>query len=218
MAFDVEAARAEGYSDEDIEKYLASLGQTMSGQPIPATPAVQPQVPMDRSNEYMGLAGAGALGAGAALAGKALVLDPIRQGISNMMSAGSAPTSASLASPAVRQGAGVMSGMARGVGGALASGPVAPATALMMPYQMAAYEQDKIRANPNAPGLEYNPYAQVQRGEYATQRSAGAANQRSAVRNQQYGGLTPEEQAILEKDRLNMQMRMQAAKRVLGQQ
>lgn len=85
MAFDVEAARAEGYSDEDIEKYLASIGQTISGQPIPATPAVAPQVPMDRSNEYMGLAGAGAVGAGAALAGKALILDPIRQGISAMM-------------------------------------------------------------------------------------------------------------------------------------
>jgi hypothetical protein len=85
MAFDVEAAKAEGYSDEDIEKYLASQGQTISGQPIPATPAVAEQVPLDRSNEYMGLAGAGAVGAGAALAGKALILDPIRQGISAMM-------------------------------------------------------------------------------------------------------------------------------------
>jgi hypothetical protein len=104
--------------------------------------------------------------------------------------------------------------IARGVAGAVA----APESAFLMPYQMAAYEQEKIRQNPYAQGLEYNPYAQVQRGEYATQRQAGAANQRSAVANQRYGGLTADEQAILEKDRLNMQMRVQAAKRVLGQQ
>ena len=109
MAFDVEAARAEGYSDEDIEKYLASLGQTMTGQPIPATPAVQPQVPMDRSNEYMGLAGAGAVGAGAALAGKALIYNPIRQGINAMMQPSpqtvAAPRPAPVAGPVAPQGA-----------------------------------------------------------------------------------------------------------------
>ena len=119
---------------------------------------------------------------------------------------------------AVRQGAGALGGAAKGLGGALLRGAMAPESAFLMPYQMAAYEQEKIRANPNAPGLENNPYAQVQRGEYATQRQAGAANQRMAVANQRYGGLTPQEQAILEKDRLNMQMRVQAAKRVLGQQ
>ena len=119
---------------------------------------------------------------------------------------------------AAKQGLGAVGGAARGLGSALVSGAIAPESAFLMPYQMAAYEQDKIRANPNAPGLESNPYAQVQRGEYATTRQAGAANQRSAVRNQRYGGLTAEEQAILDKDRLNMQMRVQAAKRVLGQQ
>ena len=104
MAFDVEAAKAEGYSDEDIEKYLASQGQTMTGQPMPATQAVAPQVPMDRSNEYMTMGGAGALGAGAALAGKALIYNPIRQGISNMMKP--APVAASVppqAAPAAAQ-------------------------------------------------------------------------------------------------------------------
>jgi len=119
---------------------------------------------------------------------------------------------------AVRQGAGVLGAGARGLGSALLTGAMAPESAVMMPYQMAAYEQEKIRANPNAPGLEYNPYAQTVRGEYATQRSAGAANQRMAVANQRYGGLTQQEQSILEKDRLNMMMRVQAAKRVLGQQ
>tara|TARA_R110000868_G_scaffold108260_3_gene295722 strand:- start:30 stop:758 length:729 start_codon:yes stop_codon:yes gene_type:complete len=119
---------------------------------------------------------------------------------------------------AVRQGAGALGAGARGLGSALLTGAMAPESAIMMPYQMAAYEQEKIRANPNAPGLESNPYAQVQRGEYATQRQAGAANQRAAVAGQRYGGLTQQEQAILDKDRLNMMMRVQAAKRVLGQQ
>jgi len=118
----------------------------------------------------------------------------------------------------VRSGAGAIGGAARGLGSALATGAMAPESAFLMPYQMAAYEQDKIRANPNAPGLESNPYAQVQRGEYATTRAAGAANQRSAVRNMPYGNVTARERDMLEKDRLNMQMRMQAAKRVLGQQ
>ena len=93
MAFDVEAARAEGYSDEDIQKYLASIGQTMSGESIPAQAAVAPQVPMNRSEEYMGLGQAAALGGAAALGAKALVFDPIRQGISAMMAPGPvAPT------------------------------------------------------------------------------------------------------------------------------
>ena len=166
MAFDVEAAKAEGYSDEDIEKYLASIGQTMTGQPIPATPAVAPQVPMDRSNEYMAMGGAGALGAGAALAGKALILDPIRQGISAMMSPGPvAPSPAPAArpipqaAPAVAQqtsrqamadkvrqiaaqriagfGAAVPAGVA--AGGAAATGIAGGQMAAMTPEQRKAY-------------------------------------------------------------------------------
>jgi hypothetical protein len=70
---------------------------------------------------------------------------------------------------------------------------------------------------PPTANMEYNPYAQVQRGEYTTPGAAGAANQRMAVANQRYGGLTPQEQAILDKDRLNMAVRMQAARRILGQ-
>jgi len=117
----------------------------------------------------------------------------------------------------VRSGLGAVGGMARGLGGALVSGAVAPESAFLLPYQMAAYEQDKIRQNPNAPGLEYNPYAQVQRGEAPTTRAAGAANQRSAVRNMPYGNVTAAERAMLDKDKLNMAVRLQAAKRILGQ-
>lgn len=117
----------------------------------------------------------------------------------------------------IRSGAGALGGAARGLGSALVTGAVAPESAFLMPYQMAAYEQDKIRANPNAPGLEYNPYAQVQRGEAPTTRAAGAANQRRAVANMPYGNVTAKERDMLEKDRLNMQMRMYAARKVLGQ-
>jgi hypothetical protein len=89
-------------------------------------------------------------------------------------------------------------GRALGFAGRAAGGVLtAPENAVMMPYNMAAYEQAKIRMNPNA--LEYanNPYAMQLRGEVPnqapstmvarqagpTQNIAGAKNQRSAVRN-----------------------------------
>lgn len=120
-----------------------------------------------------------------------------------------------------KQAVGALAQGARNVGGALVQGAIAPESAFLMPYQMAAYEQEKIRANPNAPGLEYNPYAQVQRGEYATQGQAGAANQRRAVMNQPYGNVSPAERALLDQDkqqRMRMMMQYEAAKRVLGTQ
>lgn len=110
---------------------------------------------------------------------------------------------------------------AANVGRALVAGAVAPESIMMLPYQMAAYEQDIIRQNPNAPGLEYNPYAQVQRGEFATQGQAAAANQRRAVINAPFGNVTPAERALLEEDqqrKLRLMMQVQAAKKVLGQQ
>jgi hypothetical protein len=89
--------------------------------------------------------------------------------------------------------------------------------ALSLPYMGAAYEQAKIRQNPNAAGLESNPYAQFVRGEYATQGQAGAANQRQAVRNQGYGALSQEERQILEQDKIDQAMRLAAARKALGQ-
>lgn len=91
MAFDVEAAKAEGYSDEDIQRYLASQGQTMAGEVMPTTQPVAPQVPMDRSAEYTGAGQAAAIGGGAALAGKKLVYDPIREGITNIIKSAITP-------------------------------------------------------------------------------------------------------------------------------
>jgi hypothetical protein len=92
-----------------------------------------------------------------------------------------------------------------------------PAMAFAAPYQMAAAEQERIRANPTAPEYATNPYAQMTRGEYATQAAAGAANQRNAVSNMPYGNVTPAEKQILDQDRINMAIRLRAAKKVLGQ-
>jgi hypothetical protein len=91
-----------------------------------------------------------------------------------------------------------------------------PAMAFAAPYTMAAQEQAKIRQNPNAPEYANNPYAMVQRGQAPTQGAAGAMNQRTAVMNQQYGGLSQEDQDRLTQDRLNMAIRLKAAKKVLG--
>jgi len=93
---------------------------------------------------------------------------------------------------------------------------VDPASMFALPYQMAGYEQEKIRANPNAPEYATNPYAQMYRGEAPTQGAAGAMNRREAIAGQQYGGLTQEEQDILEQDRINRAIRRRAAERALG--
>ena len=126
---------------------------------------------------------------------------------------------ASNAIDTLKGGAGSLATGARNVGGALLRGAMAPESALMMPYQMAAYEQEKIRQNPNAPGLQYNPYAQTYRGEYATQGQAAAANARRAVVNAPYGNVTPEQRAMLEQDRqekMRRMIQMEAARRVAG--
>lgn len=79
-------------------------------------------------------------------------------------------------------------------GGAVARGLLAPESAVLMPYQMAAYEQEKIRANPTAPEYATNPYAQAYRGEFPTQGAAGAANRRQAIASAPTGySLTPQE-------------------------
>lgn len=101
-------------------------------------------------------------------------------------------------------------------GQALGYSAVLPA-ALSMPYLGAAQEQAKIRQNPNAPEYANNPYAMVQRGQAPTQGAAGAMNTRATVANQQYGGLSQEDQDRLTQDRLSMAIRLKAAKKVLGQ-
>jgi ElaB/YqjD/DUF883 family membrane-anchored ribosome-binding protein len=111
-------------------------------------------------------------------------------------------------------------GIGKNVAGSLAQGLVSPENLMTLPYNMAAYEQDKIRANPTAPGLENNPFAQQVRGEFATQGQAAAANRRQAIGGQQYGGVTAEEQAILQADRqrqIAQQQKQAQARQILQQ-
>ena len=115
----------------------------------------------------------------------------------------------------------------RGIGSAL----VAPESAFTLPYNMAAYEQAKIRQNPTAPGLEYNPYAQTVRGEVGsqapstlvarqqvgTQNMAGAANQMRTVANMPYGNVNSQERAMLDEDaRMKNAIRKKAFQKVMG--
>ena len=103
-------------------------------------------------------------------------------------------------------------------GGAMEGLSASPAiAAFSAPYLMAANEQAKIRENPSAPQYANNPYAMQQRGVAPTQGAAGAMNTRATVANQQYGGLSQEDQDRLTQDRLNMAIRLKAAKKVLGQ-
>jgi len=100
-----------------------------------------------------------------------------------------------------------------GAGPVLSS--VAPAAAFSAPYAMAAYEQSKIRQNPNAPEYATNPYAQQVRGEAPTQGAAGAMNTRNAIAGQQYGGLSKAEQDMLQQDAIDRQIRLKAAQKAL---
>ena len=97
---------------------------------------------------------------------------------------------------------------AKAAGTGIVQGVMAPENLMTLPYNMAAYEQAKIRANPNAPEYASNPYAMTVRGEAPTQAAAGAINQRLALMGQKYGGITPEQQQILQKDRERQQAQM----------
>lgn len=134
--------------------------------------------------------------------------------------AGKAMANQSIAGVA-KEAAGAVPGLARQGVSALGQGVLgavtAPENLLALPYTMAGYEQEKIRQNPTAPQYATNPYAQMTRGEAPTQGAAGAANRRSAIASQQYGGLTEAEQRMLDSDRLDMAIRLKAAKKVLGQ-
>lgn len=122
-----------------------------------------------------------------------------------------------LAGKTAMQGAGVVGRGALGLAGqALA----APENAFMLPYNMAAYEQAKIRQNPNAPQYANNPYAQTVRGEAPTQGVAGSMNAQKALIGQQYGGLNPQEQAIMQAEsqrQMAIQQKKQQARMVLQQ-
>lgn len=118
-----------------------------------------------------------------------------------------------------------MSALGRGAIGAL----TAPESIMALPYTAAAYQMEKIRANPQAyPNV---PYAQVVRGEYPTEGAAGAANRRQAIYNtpSSYQPTAEEAQNILAsgdermmriyggRDALTEMIRRKAAQKVLAQ-
>lgn len=156
---------------------------------------------------------------GAKTLGKQFLETPVRTAadIAKAYAQGHA-TLGGLLSPIAGQTATQAAGtIGRGALGAIGSSITAPENAFMMPYNMAAYEQEKIRANPTAPQYQNNPYAQTVRGEAATQGRAGSANQMKAVANMPFGGVTPQERAMLEEDmRMKTAIRKKAFEKVMG--
>jgi hypothetical protein len=227
----------EGTSDADIQKFVAS--QQGGGQPNQMMQA--PPSPAENIAGQAAIAATPAAVNAAANAATSFLKMPldtvpkfltqpltsarnVAQFVSNsipMVEGAIAPTAAN---PIVAQTAPRVMNVGEGLmaGGSKILGQLAsPANLFTLPYNMAAYEQAKIRANPNAPGLENNPYAMVQRGQAPTQGAAGAMNQRSALVNMPYGNVNAQEKLMLDQHRanqINMMMRYAAAKRVLGQQ
>lgn len=111
-----------------------------------------------------------------------------------------------------------MPGRALGYAGRAAGGIIAdPLNAATMPYAMSAYEQEKIRQNPNLPEYVNNPYAQVVRGETTTQAKAGEANRMKALASMPFTGVTPQERARLEEDAaMRQNIRKKAYEKVMG--
>jgi len=130
------------------------------------------------------------------------------------------------AGQALKQGGGFLGR----VGSGIVQGALAPESLFALPYQMAAYEQEKIKADPNNPAYANVPYAQMYRGEYPTQGAAGAANRRAAISRPNTGYVpSPQEaenimasgdQRMINmyggKDKLAELMRQKAAERVMG--
>jgi hypothetical protein len=110
-----------------------------------------------------------------------------------------------------------LTGAAKNIAGGVVQGLTAPENLFTAPYNMAAYEQAKIRENPNAPGLQYNPYAQTVRGETARQSRAGEANRMQALTNMPYGNVTPQERQMLDEDaKMKSAIRKKAFEKVMG--
>lgn len=214
----------DGTTDEQIRSHLAGQESTGAKQMTTATPsvgsAVEQQAGLAAIKPAMNMATsqAGDLAKLGRIAGEVtpsimgeFLSTPIKSArdLAGAYLSGH-PTVGSLTNMPLKQ----MPGAAmRGIGAAA----MGPESAFSMPYSMAAYEQEKIRANPNAPEYRTTPYAQQYRGEAPTQGAAGAMNQRRAVAGQQYGGISAEDQARLEDDKMKRMIRYTALKKALGQ-
>lgn len=115
---------------------------------------------------------------------KEFVSSPIKNtaGLASAYAAGH-PLAGQVMNSTMKDAVGAVGRGAGAVGRGLVAGATAPESLMLLPYQMAAYEQEKIQANPTAPEYATNPYAQAYRGEYPTQGAAGAANRRQAIAN-----------------------------------
>jgi len=229
MAIDREAAKAAGYSDAEIDAFEASESkketEAKPSEYVPNPPAPAGTIP--EVSQAAGGAAASLLSAGnfignnlgtiAGIGGAALSAPFIKDVVTSMSKGGSAQPVA----PTIQGSGKVLSTPTAGpvaptAGGALQTlgqSAVLPA-ALSMPYMGAAMEQSKIRANPVAPEYINNPYAMMTRGEAPTQGAAGAMNTRSALMNQQYGGLNEEEKSILNDDRIQQAVRLKAMSKI----
>jgi hypothetical protein len=228
----IEEARAQGYTEEQIQAFMAA--EQRGPMPTPTQDQFTPrfeegvgtaQYAAAEAAKYAAIGGGGYYGAkkvAEALRGPKAVPGPVAPAVAPAIEAGGqavkdfvqqqgryAPTT-----PAPASGAPGQTSLAAGRAPVL--GTMAAQGMLAAPYLGAAYEQARIRANPTAPEYKDNPYAMMTRGEAATQGQAGAMNTRSALSNQQYGGLTAEQQQILEQDRIRQAIRRKAAEKVLG--
>jgi hypothetical protein len=228
----IEEARAQGYTEEQIQAFMAA--EQRGPMPTPTQDQFTPrfeegvgtaQYAAAEAAKYAAIGGGGYYGAkkvAEALRGPKAVPGPVAPAVAPAIEAGGqavkdfvqqqgryAPTT-----PAPASGAPGQTALAASRAPVL--GTMAAQGMLAAPYLGAAYEQARIRAYPNAPEYKDNPYAMMTRGEAATQGQAGAMNTRSALSNQQYGGLTAEQQQMLEQDRIRQAIRRKAAEKVLG--
>jgi len=205
---------SEYISDPEL---LKQLGQ-------PEQPLQAPVNPADYAMGQAAISGARpALEAGYSLTGGMRDLYNVGKNLTNVSPAGMAEMASSplqtakaylSGHPFIQGGVG---GVARGVGGALTAPLTAPENLFTLPYSMSAYEQEKIRQNPNGPQYANNPYAQTVRGEASTQNKAGQANQMKAVANMPYGNVSPEEKRILDEDAaMRSNIRKKAYEKVMG--
>lgn len=214
----------EGTSDADITKFLTQQQSTDGGmtsppaQPSENAGAYAAQVGAQVAKDYGQATGGGLIG-DAARIGKILYNNVTPAAVGSFLEH---PVANSLkGASAYLHGLPIanmtMAKAVPAIGSSIAQGAVAPENLMTLPYNMAAYEQAKIRENPNAPGLESNPYAQTVRGEASTQGRAGAANQMKSVTNMPYGNVTPQERAMLEEDaRMKSAVRKKAFEKVMG--
>ena len=179
----------DGTSDADIQKFIASQSGTGAGLAKTAEPTGQEnaatygtQAAAKTAQNYLESTNGGLISDAARVLGKLynnvtpeiageFLAHPVRYAQEGIKAYAAGLPMAKMPLSEIAPAA------ARSVGNSFA----APENAFTLPYNLAAYEQARIRANPTAPEYKNNPYAMQQRGQAPTQAAAGAMNQRTAV-------------------------------------